>query len=224
MRSIAMLMYVQAATASRRRRPIVAGAFLVLLLFPVADCAVPPGIDCPKWVTMMIASGVASLKQGDVAAARRYLTAAYECGMSKDSMHYFAAELFLASGAIDTALTFNFAIERAGHLSRQLYLEQRVRIFRAIGWHRAADSLSALYSKYGRHDLSLTAAVYRSGLAIGDIMFMPQLYPFSFPGVDIDDLGRCGLSWRWTRYNAGPLRYTSCHYRHTTVSMKKTIP
>jgi hypothetical protein len=171
-----------------------------LITTPLIHAAVPPGMDCTKWRDSMITAGVRNLENGNLAAARNYLTAAYECGMSKDSMYFFAAELFLRLGAIDTALTFNRALERGGHFRRGAFLEQRSRIFRSLGWVRPADSLVALYSRHGRHDISTTVAGTRNAMAINGITFMPQRYLYTFPDADIDDYGKCGIDWKWTRY------------------------
>ncbi|MBN1761101.1 MAG: hypothetical protein JW863_22425 [Chitinispirillaceae bacterium] len=183
-----------------RRELFPAALLFYLITTSLTHAAVPPGMDCMKWRDSMITAGVRNLDGGNLDAARSYLTAAYECGMSKDSMHYFAAELFLRSGALDTALTFNRALEQGGHFSRKAWLEQRSRIFRRAGWIRPADSLVALYSNHGRHDISATFTGIRNGMAINGITFMPQRYLFTFPDVDIDDYGKCGVDWKWTRY------------------------
>jgi hypothetical protein len=188
-----------AGTLPRRRPFSAAAAFCIIAIATVAaQGAVPPGMDCAKWIDSLINAGVRSLERNDIPTARQYLTAAYECGMSKDSMHYFAAEMYLRSGAFDTALIFNWALEKGGRFDRKLYLEQRARIFRTAGGNRSADSLQALYRRRTRHDVSLSASSARNGMAIGPITFIPQQLTFK-PEADIDDAGQAGCRYKITR-------------------------
>jgi hypothetical protein len=188
------------AEAENRRRPHCAATAFFVIIFAaiIVHGAVPPGMDCAKWVDSLIKAGMRSLERNDISAARQYLTAAYQCGMSRDSMHYFAAEMYLRSGAFDTALIFNWALERGGRFDRKLYLEQRARIFRAVGGGRLADSLEALYLRRIRHDISLSASSARNGLLIGPFSFILQQLTIK-PETDIDDAGQAGCRYKITR-------------------------
>jgi hypothetical protein len=192
-----------AKAGSRCRSLYAAAAFLVFAF--VTQGAVPPGIDCAKWIDSMIAAGVRSLERNDIPAARQYMTAAYECGMSKDSMHYFAAEMYLRSGAYDTALIFNWALEKGGRFDRSTFLEQRARIFRGAGWNRSADSVEALFRKRTLHNISLTASSARNGMTIGPISIIPQQLTFD-PSEDIDDAGQAGCRYTITRKTGTRIR------------------
>jgi hypothetical protein len=192
------------AKAGPRRRPLYAAAAFLVFAGYVGG-AVPPGMDCAKWLDSMIAAGVCSLERNDIPAARQYLTAAYECGMSKDSMHYFAAEMYLRSGAYDTALIFNWALEKGGRFDRNSFLDQRVRIFRATGQNRSADSLEALFRKRTSHTISLTASGARNGMTIGTISIIPQQLSFD-PPEDIDDAGQAGCRYTVTRKTGSRIR------------------
>ncbi|MBN1578121.1 MAG: hypothetical protein JW913_16285 [Chitinispirillaceae bacterium] len=175
----------------------------IVLLFSRSDGAVAarPAIDCRRWTDSMIVAGIRMLKSGMPDSARQYFTAAYRCGMSRDSMYYFAAELYLSKGATDSAMTFNMALERRGNFDRRLYLEQRTRIFRALGMKRFADSVVARYSRSGRHDLIIDGTGSRSILSIHGLTLMPQRYTLDFPEDDIDDAGWVGVSYRWSRWD-----------------------
>jgi hypothetical protein len=192
------------AKAGSRCRSLYAAAAFVVFAF-VTQGAVPPGIDCAKWIDSMIAAGVRSLERNDIPAARQYMTAAYECGMSKDSMHYFAAEMYLRSGAYDTALIFNWALEKGGRFDRSTFLEQRARIFRGAGWNRSADSVEALFRKRTLHNISLTASSARNGMTIGPISIIPQQLTFD-PSEDIDDAGQAGCRYTITRKTGTRIR------------------
>jgi hypothetical protein len=172
-----------------------------------AEPAAPsPMSDCPTRLDSLIIAGNRSLDSLDIPNARRYFTTAYKCGMSKDSMCYFAAELYIRSFALDTALAFNRALEIKGRLKRELFIEQRSRIFRIIGWQREADSLAALLRKKERHDISVNVYAARSVMGLTPLTLAPAQRIFSIP-EDIDDIGNGSLSYQWSRYlNAWPKR------------------
>lgn len=198
----------KAGTLLRRCRIPVAAVFVFIALITVLSPAEDtPGSDGDKWRDSMIVAGVRSLARKDIAAARRHFTAAYKYGMSKDSMHYFAAEIFLRSGAPDTALTFNWALEKGGHFDRVVYLEQRARIYRSVGWHHAADSVEALYRKRTLHDIILSVSEARNCMALEQLTILPQQLLLE-PPDDIDDAGNGGIRYRWSYYTSGRLKKT----------------
>jgi hypothetical protein len=170
-----------------------------------------PIADCEILVDSMVSTGVRYLDSGDIDKARQYLTAAHKCGMSLDSMHYFAAELFLAQGAVDTALIFNMVLERNGNINRSLYLKQRAKILRKVGLVRAADSLLALCSTSGRHDIEVFSSVTRSGLSINGLTIMPQHYSLKPADLDIDDGGSGGISYTWSTWSIPKIEKLSLH-------------
>jgi hypothetical protein len=175
-----------------------------------APAAAAPMPHCPsKWIDSLIKAGIRSLDSGNISNARQYFTFAYKCGMSKDSMLYFAAELYIRSFALDTALTFNWGLEKGGHLPRELYLEQRSRIFRLIGWNRDADSLLAIIRKKERHEVSLYAFASRNILLLSPFSLAPINLPFDMTNADIDDIGKGGFRYKWSRYQSTWLKRLS---------------
>ncbi len=165
------------------------------------------GPDCPKRLDSLIIAGSRCLDSNDVSGARRYFTMAYKCGMSKDSMCYFAAEIYLRSFAPDTALIFNWALEKAGRFKRELCMEQRARIFRFIGLKHEADSLFALIRKKDQHDAALIASASRSIMSLAPFTLMPINLTLR-PDIDIDDIGREALRYKWSRYQDSWLKRT----------------
>jgi hypothetical protein len=159
----------------------------------------PPMSECPSRLDSLIISGNRCLDRLDIQCARHCFTQAYKCGMSKDSMCYFAAELYIRSFALDTALAFNRALEIKGRLKRELFIEQRSRIFRMIGWQREADSLAALIRKKERHDIALNVYASRSVMGLTPLTLAPAQRSFSIP-EDIDDIGNGNVSYQWSRH------------------------
>jgi hypothetical protein len=90
----------------------------------------------------------------DIRAARydsaySRLQNAYAAGLPEDSIYYLWAEIYLARGALDTALALNIAAQRAstGPLTAAL-LGQRYSLYATLGWAKEAgqalDSLRML--------------------------------------------------------------------------------
>ncbi len=187
--------------ASRRRRREGGRALVFIFYCAVfSGSALARGPDYAAWIDSLVAAGNRSLDSHDQVSARRYFTAAYKCGMSKDSMYYFAAEIYLRAFAADTAMTFNWALEKSGHFKREIYLEQRARIFRAIGWKREADSLLAFIRKKEQHDVGLFASASRSILSLSPFSLAPINLTLRMPDADIDDNGNGGLRYKWSRH------------------------
>jgi hypothetical protein len=188
-------------------RYYLAGMLLYLFSIVVSGQAQGQSQKCPaRWIDSLVFAGIRSLDSGNVSNANRYFTIAYRCGMSKDSMLYFAAELYMRSMALDTALTFNWGVEKSAHLPRSLYLEQRSRIFRLIGWTRQADSLLALLHKKVQLDFSLNVSGSRNILALNPIMIPPKSNLIFKPNDIIDDAGNAGIYNKLSLYNNSRLR------------------
>jgi len=163
-------------------------------------------VDCGRWTDSMIVAGKRCLDKNALDSARQFFTAAYHCGMSRDSMYYFAAELYLRGGAVDSAMTFNRALERSGRFDRHTYLEQRVRVFSAGGMKDKADSLAERISPWGKHEFRIDCSAFRSVLSINGLTLMPQRYTLHFSDNDTDDVGRAGVYYKWSRWNIPGLR------------------
>lgn len=143
----------------------------------------------PRWIDSLVNAGVRSLDSGNVTNASRYFTIAYRCGMCKDSLLYFAAELYMRSMALDTALTFNWGLEKGGTLPRELYLRQRARIFRLMGWNQQADSILSLILNKEQYDCSFNIVASRSILSINPITLPPRTDRVFRIDEAIDDVG-----------------------------------
>jgi hypothetical protein len=187
-------------------RHLLAG--VMLSLFAIGSVqAQESSQKCPaRWIDSLVVAGIQSLANGKITDANRYFTIAYRCGMSKDSMLYFAAELYIRSMALDTALTFNWGVERSAHLPSALYLEQRSRIFRLMGWTRQADSLIALMRKKIQLDCSLNLSGSRNILTLNPIMVPPKSNLVFRPEDIIDDAGKMGVYNKLSLYNNTILR------------------
>jgi hypothetical protein len=183
------------------RFSLIKTAITALLLFtPALSALTPDDTGCIRWRDSLIVAGIRSLDQHNASAAQRYFTAAYECGMSKDSMCYFAAEIYLCRFAVDTALSFNRALEQSPTFSKELRSTQLARIYRLVGSDRQADSLMALTGEKGkdRYDISLSVSGVRSILALNTFVVLPQDISLSID-PDIEDIGRSNLLLRWSR-------------------------
>jgi hypothetical protein len=170
--------------------------FFICTLFSISTASPPP--DCSKRMDSLVAAGIQCLDSNDIPGVRHFLAQAFKCGMGKDSMLYFAAELYIRIFKLDTALTFNMSLERRGNFQRELYLNQRARIFRMIGWERQADSLQALTRKKDRYDLSLNTSVSRNILALDPFTLVPQQMLLSIDN-DTNDVGNGNASFKWSR-------------------------
>lgn len=183
------------------------GVLLYLFFIIVSVQAQELPQKCPaRWVDSLVFAGIRSLDSGNISNANRYFSIAYRCGMSKDSMLYFAAELYMRSMALDTALTFNWGVEKSAHLPRSLFLEQRSRIFRLMGWARQADSLLTLIRKKVQLDFSLNLSGSRNILSLNPIMIPPKSDLIFKPGDIIDDAGRTGIYNKLSLFNNTRLR------------------
>ncbi len=184
-------------------------AALAVSLFSSASAQLTPDdTGCIRWRDSLIVAGVRSLGANDFYGARRYFTAAYQCGMSRDSMSYFAAEMYLRRFELDTALVFNQAIEKSSTFSRELWAEQRARIYRILGRTDQADSLISKRKNRLQHDLSFAVSGSRRDMVIGPITFLPQQFTIS-PGDDYDDLGKSLFRYKLTQLNVPRVRRLS---------------
>ena len=178
--------------------------FFCLAFFPHGASSEP---ECSNRLGSLIIAGNRYLDNNDVANARRCFTKAYKCGMSKDSLCYFAAEIYMRSFAPDTALIFNWALEKSGRLKRELYMSQRARIFRMIGLKREADSLFALIRKNDQHEASVVASASRTVMSLAPFSLIPINLTLT-PDIDIDDIGCEGIHYKWSRYHDSWLKRT----------------
>jgi hypothetical protein len=182
---------------------------VVVSFFSFASAQLTPGdTGCIRWRDSLIVAGIRSLDVDDFFGARRYFTAAYECGMSRDSMSYFAAEMYLRRYVLDTALIFNQSIEKSASLKRELWAEQRSRIYRILGRTDTADSLLLNGTRSFRHELSLAVSGSRRDMVIGPITFLPQQITIT-PGDDFDDLGKSTFRYKLTQLSMPLVRRLS---------------
>jgi hypothetical protein len=168
----------------------------------------PDDTGCIRWRDSLVVAGVRSLAINDFYGARRYFTAAFQCGMHRDSMSYFAAEMYLRRFALDTALVFNRALEKSTTFSRTLRDEQRSRIYRLLGRTDLADSAAALVKTPLRHDISLNVSGLRRDMVIGPITFLPQQITIT-PGDEYDDLGKSVFRYKLSQQNLPLVRRLS---------------
>lgn len=148
-------------------------------------------------IDSLIIAGKYCLEKKDPECARANLTYAYRLGMSKDSMMYFAAEIYICEMAADTALVFNRGLELRGKLKKEAILEQRARIYASIGLKKQADSILVCSRRSVISGLSVYAYGTRNTFAMKRFLFAPLDYTFS-PENDIDDMGRIGISYKLT--------------------------
>jgi hypothetical protein len=192
-----------------RRRYIHAGIRLACVFFcaviSISGTTTAPG--CYARIDSLVLAGKKNLAKNDIVNARRCFAEAYTCGMSKDSMCYFAAEIYLQASAFDTALTFNYALEKVGHFKPETYLEQRARILHSLKNKRGRDSLPALFQKKDRYDASVNTSASRSVIALKPFTLTPINFDFK-PGVDLDDKGNEGFRFKWSRRHDSRLKRT----------------
>jgi hypothetical protein len=170
--------------------------FFLHIVSPVNAAGGVPA--CPHRLDSLITAGNRCLDLADLPCARRCFTTAFKCGMNRDSLCYFAAEIYIRTFALDTALTFNQAAEKGGSLPREVFLEQRSRIFRSIGWNREADSILSLIRKKEQHDIAVNIFASRGIMGLNPLTLAPQQRTFPIP-EDIDDIGHGDLSYQWAR-------------------------
>jgi len=182
------------------RKPFLFGLFFISGTFFTID-ATAASLKCePRWIDSLVNVGKRSLDSGKTDDAKRYFAIAFDCGMSKDSMFYFAAETYMRSFAPDTALTFNWGLEKIGHLPREVYLEQRSRIFRQMGMQQKADSILLIIRKKHRYDLSVNVFSSRSILTLNPVVIPPVNETFFNPDAIIDDAGGIQINQRLYRF------------------------
>jgi hypothetical protein len=189
------------------RLPLLLSLFFISSTFFIIDGAPVSTLKCePRWIDSLVCAGKRSLDSGNTDDAKRYFAIAFDCGMSKDSMLYFAAETYMRSFAPDTALTFNWGLEKTGHLPREIFLEQRSRIFRMIGMQQKADSILSIIRKKHRYDLSVNVSGSRNILTLNPVIIPPVNKTFFEPGEIIDDAGGIQINQRLYRYIDSRLR------------------
>jgi hypothetical protein len=167
----------------------------------IIEGAAPSPLKCEKrWVDSLVCAGKRSLDSGNVFDAKRYFAIAFSCGMSRDSMLYLAAETYMRSFVLDTALTFNWGLEKMGHLPADVFLEQRLRIFRMMGLNHKADSIQSVIRKKERYDLSINVFAFRNILTLNQVMIPPVNKTFYDPDEIVDDAGDIQINQRLYRY------------------------
>jgi len=177
------------------------GMLVSVLFFSAFGATVPltpPDTGCIRWRDSLVVAGMRSLDTRNFTDAGRYFAGAFRCGVRKDSMHYYIAELYLRQMVLDTALVFNMAVEQAGTFPRELWTVQRAKIYWLIGRKKQADSLLTTLQEKERHDLSLSFSGRRSVLALNKFTYVlhPTLYSLS---NDTDDMGGQSVFYRYTR-------------------------
>lgn len=183
------------------RKLFLFGLLLISGTFFTSDATAQSTLKCePRWIDSLVCAGKRSLDSGKTADAKRYFAIAFDCGMSKDSMFYFAAETYMRSFAPDTALTFNWGLEKIGHFPREVYLEQRSRIFRLMGMQQKADSILSIIRKKYRYDISVNISGARNILTLNPVVVPPVNEFFFNPDAIIDDAGNFQVNQRFCRY------------------------
>lgn len=165
---------------------------VLLFLFGIitfSQCAVPSGLDCTKWKDSMIVVGIRYLQNNEPDSARFFFAAAYYCGMSKDSMYYFAAEVYLQSGKPDTALVFNWALQNSKKFDTKICSEQRERIQKAINLYMSSKAAEQIVKR--SHFFSIKSFAERNKIKLNKVSFIPYQFVFD-PKPDIDDAGGSG--------------------------------
>lgn len=146
-------------------------------------------------IDSLVTAGKYYLNKNDFDRARVYFSYAYHKGMSKDSMMYFAAEIYLLKHALDTALVFNHGLELNARFNKKAILEQRSRIYASMGLKRQADSLMSIKQRKVRSYISLYAQCSRNLFAMNPFLFSPLDFIVT-PDNDIDDNARIGLTYK----------------------------
>lgn len=184
------------------RKVIIIVVIAVFSLTQATAGAQKPAVMPAHKTDSLVITGKNCLEKKDLNCARACFTLAFRNGMSKDSMMYFAAEIYLRKLAADTALVFNRGLELRDKFKREHILEQRSRIYASIGLKRQADSLLALSRRGLRSELSLYAYVSRNLVAFDKFLFAP-LDLIIEPQNDIDDKGRIGLTYKLAGESGG---------------------
>jgi len=181
-------------------------------------------------VPFLCEKGVRQLAQYDYDGALDCFARAFNAGMSKDSLCYFCAEVYLYKGALDTALGFNFGIKANSNRALVLLqLKQRAIIYAALGWKKDAQAVadSLLNFRQSRLRLLIPDVNARVGLDYTRRLEKQQpSFPYLGPLADTvyEGPGYGGsLSLRWTipadrefRIRAGATgTETSKYYRST---------
>lgn len=143
--------------------------------------------EAPKETYRSLCSrAVQFLEHDSLDSAFYYFARAYKSGMPADSLYYFWGEVYAARGVYDSALALNYAIgETSGRRFEQRVFEQRLAIFRALGWEEQAgaveDSLMGypgFVTRFFIPDLTLSAAAgWRRSTELVD-----TTYPWGNPG------------------------------------------
>lgn len=170
----------------------------------------------PRWIDSLVNAGKRSIDSGQISDAKRYFSIAYQCGMSKDSMLFFGAEIYMRAFELDTALTFNWGLEKNGHFSPMVYLEQRSRIFRMMGWNRQADSIVALLKKKMSYDFSMKVSASRNILTLNSLIIPPKSDLVFRPDDLIDDAGGVEIRNRVSMYSDQWLKRAFIMFNYNT--------
>ena len=109
--------------------------------------------------------GVGYLNKNNYIKALECFTKAHKLGMSLDSFYLLCSEVYLHSGALDTALVFNFGIKgkQNSDMSIKKYI-QRAAIFSELGWEKEIlalkDSLQNIKEYFIKASLSPLISLY----------------------------------------------------------------
>jgi len=123
---------------------------IIYFLFIIFACSNNPlfcaETDQPLY-SNNVNKGIISLKSLETDSALWYFWNASLQGMSKDSLYYFLAELYIVKETLDTALMLNYSIKadtRSGF--KRALLQQRFLIYSGLGLsQRASETLDSLW-------------------------------------------------------------------------------
>lgn len=121
-------------------------------------------------------------------------------------MYYFAAEVYLRSGVLDTALVFNWALQNGGKFDPPACREQRERIQKAIDSSRKKITPGVIGKTVKKkHSIVLRSSVGRDKIKLNPVSFIPYNLTFD-PEADVDDAGESGVIYLFSKYTARAVR------------------
>ena len=147
------------------------------------------------------------LSHSEYDSAGIFIDDARKCGMSKDSMFYLFAELYVQKTVFDTALAFNYAIKATKNDSMySKKFEQRYLIYSLINLKSEADkAMDSLGLYTSKRKFNLYIPRFTVGLNSGyknNRFFTPELYSdnLQFPMSSILSSGysgnfNCSIDW-----------------------------
>jgi hypothetical protein len=167
----------------------------LVVLWWVVFCSFPCASADSSSAIALCKKGTRALEQGGLDGALTYFTAASSAGMSKDSLYYFLSSIYFSKGAFDTALAFNFGMKPRVQKLIVRQLEQRCRIYAALGWKEEADSVTDSLMTYAayRRAFFVPAVIANAGIDYEKWMKKEQAtFPYLGPLENMSSVGPGG--------------------------------